>query len=86
MIFRIFGIDQNVINEYHYEFVEFLHEDRVHEIHKICWSIGKTKQHDQIFVESISGGKGYFWNVTWPDLDLMIAGTKINLREYFGSG
>jgi hypothetical protein len=43
MIFRILGIDQNVINEDHYEFVEFLHEDRVHEIHEVCWGIGKTK-------------------------------------------
>jgi hypothetical protein len=33
MIFRIFRIDQNVINEDHYEFVEFLHEDRVHQVH-----------------------------------------------------
>jgi hypothetical protein len=70
MIFRILGVDQNVINEDHNKFVEFLHEDRVH---------------DQIFVESLSGRKGYFWYVTWSDLDLMIAGTKINLREYFGS-
>jgi hypothetical protein len=43
MIFRILGVDQNVINEDHNKFVEFLHEDRVHEIHEICWGIGKTK-------------------------------------------
>jgi aspartate ammonia-lyase len=60
MIFWIFRVDQNVINEDHNKFVEFLHEDRVHEIHEICWSIVKTKRHDQIFVESITGGKGYF--------------------------
>jgi hypothetical protein len=36
MILRILGIDQNVINEDHNKFVEFLHEDRVHEIHEIC--------------------------------------------------
>jgi hypothetical protein len=68
MIFRIFGINQNVINEDHYEFVDFLHEDRVHEIDEVCWCIGKTKRHDQIFIESISGEKGCFWNVTRPDL------------------
>jgi hypothetical protein len=43
MIFWILGVDQNVINEDHNKFVELLHEDKVHEIHKICWSIGKTK-------------------------------------------
>jgi hypothetical protein len=86
MIFRIFGINQNIINEDHYEFVEFLHEVRVHEIHEVCWCIGKTKRHDQIFIESISGAKDYFWNVTRPDLDLMIPGVEVNLREYPGSG
>jgi hypothetical protein len=30
--------------------------------------------------------KGGFWNVTRPDLDFMIVGTKVNLREYFSSG
>jgi hypothetical protein len=80
MIFWIFGINQNVINEDHYKFVEFLHEDRVHEIHKVCWCIGKTKQHDQIFIESISGGESCFWNVTRPDLDLMIFGAEVNFR------
>jgi hypothetical protein len=50
MIFWVFRIDQDVINENYNEFVEFLHEDRIHEIHEIRWSIGKTKRHDQILV------------------------------------
>jgi hypothetical protein len=41
-IFRILGVDQNVINEDHNKFVKFLYEDRVHEIHEICWGIGVT--------------------------------------------
>jgi hypothetical protein len=53
---------------------------------RYCWCIGNTKRHDQIFIESISGGKGCFWNVTRSDLDLMISGAEVNLREYFGSG
>jgi hypothetical protein len=40
MIFWIFRVDQNVINEDHYELVKFLHEDRVHEIHEVRWGIG----------------------------------------------
>jgi hypothetical protein len=86
MIFRIIGIDQNVINKDHYELVKFLHKDRVHKIHEVRWCIGKTKRHDQILVKSISGGKGCFWNITWPNLDLMISGAEVNLREYLGSG
>jgi hypothetical protein len=43
MILWIFRIDQDVINEDHNKVVEFLQEDRIHEIHEIRWSIGKTK-------------------------------------------
>jgi hypothetical protein len=53
---------------------------------KYAGSIGKTKRHDQIFVESVSGGKGCFWDVIRPDLNLMIDGTKINFRENFSFG
>jgi hypothetical protein len=64
MIFKIFRIDQDIIDKNHYEFIEFRHEDRVHKIHEICRCIGKTKGHNQIFIESISGGESYFWNIT----------------------
>jgi hypothetical protein len=50
MIFQIFRVDQNVINEDHYELVKLFHENRVHEIHEVCWCIGKTKRHDQILI------------------------------------
>jgi hypothetical protein len=86
MIFKVFGIDQNIVDKNNDEFIEFRHEDRVHEIHEICRCIGKTKGHNQIFIESISGGESYFGNITWPNLDLMISRAKVNFGEYFGSG
>jgi hypothetical protein len=86
MIFKIFGIDQNIVDKNHYKFIEFRHEDRVHEIHEICWCIGKTKGHNQIFIESISGGESCFQNITWPNLYLMIPKAKVNFGEYLGSG
>jgi hypothetical protein len=86
MIFKSFGIDQNIVDKNHDEFIKFRHEDRVHEIHEICRCIGKTKGHNQIFIESISGGEGGFQNITCSNLYLMIPGAKINLRKYLGSG
>jgi hypothetical protein len=86
MIFWIFGVDQDVINEDHNKLVEFLHEDRIHEVHEISWSVSETKRHDKILVQTIPGGESCFWNITGPNLNLMIAGTKINLREYLCSG
>jgi hypothetical protein len=86
MIFKIFRLDQNIIDKNHDEFIEFWHKDRVHEIHEICRCISKTKGHNQIFIESISGGENYFRNITWPDLYLMIPRAKVNFGEYLGSG
>jgi hypothetical protein len=86
MIFESFGIDQNIIDENHDEFIEFQHEDRVHEVHEICRCNGKTKGHNQIFIESISGGEGGFRNIAWPNLYLMIPRAKVNFREDLSSG
>jgi hypothetical protein len=86
MIFKIFRIDQNIVDKNYGEFIKFRHEDRIHEIHEICWCIGKTKGHYQIFIESISDGESYFWNITWPNFYLMIPREKVNFGEYLGSG
>jgi hypothetical protein len=40
-----FGIDQNIIDEDHYELVQLIHEDRVHKVHEIGRCIGETKRH-----------------------------------------
>jgi hypothetical protein len=50
MIFWSFRIDQDVINEDHNKLVEFLHEDGIHEVHEIGWSISETKRHDKILI------------------------------------
>jgi hypothetical protein len=67
MIFKVLRIDQNIVDKNHDEIIELWHENRVHEIHEICWCISKTKGHNQIFIESISGGESCFWNITWPN-------------------
>jgi hypothetical protein len=45
MLLLIFGIDKDIIDEDHYEFVELRHKYRVHEVHEIGWSIFETKGH-----------------------------------------
>jgi hypothetical protein len=42
MIFTL-GIDQNVINEDHDKLVQLRHEYGVHQVHKMCRSIGELK-------------------------------------------
>jgi hypothetical protein len=54
MLFLIFGIDQDTIDEDHYEFVELCHKHRVHEIDEVGWVICETKGHYQELVEAIT--------------------------------
>jgi hypothetical protein len=47
MFVLLFGIDQNIIDEDHYEFVQLRHKYVVHEIHEVGWGIGETEGHYQ---------------------------------------
>ena len=40
VFFLCFGVDQNVINEDDYKFVQLWHEEGVHQIHEMSWCIG----------------------------------------------
>jgi hypothetical protein len=45
MILLVFGIDEDIIDEDHYEFVEIRHNHGVHEVHEVGWDICETKGH-----------------------------------------
>jgi hypothetical protein len=72
VLFFALGIDQDVMNEYHDKLIQLRHEYGVHQVHKMCRSIGESKRHNQILLQPIPGGEGVLRNVFWTDLDLMI--------------
>jgi hypothetical protein len=43
MLLFTLGIDQDVINEDHDKLVQLWHEHGVHQVHKMCRSIGESK-------------------------------------------
>jgi hypothetical protein len=45
MLLLIFGIDKDIIDKDHYEFVELRHKHGVREVHEIGWGICETKGH-----------------------------------------
>jgi hypothetical protein len=47
----------------------------------VSGGVGQTKRHHQILIKIVSGGESSLWDIFLTDLDLMIAGTKVNLRE-----
>jgi hypothetical protein len=85
MFLLVFGLDEDIIDKDHYEFVELHHKHGVHEVHEVGWGISETKRHYQELVKTITSGERGFRNVTRSNLDLMITRTKVDLRENFGS-
>jgi hypothetical protein len=85
MLFLIFGVDLDIIDEDHYKLVKLCHKHEVHEVHEVGWGICETKGHYQELVETITSGEGSFRNVTRSNFDLVVTRTKIDLGENFGS-
>jgi hypothetical protein len=85
MLLLIFGIDKDIIDKDHYEFVEFCHKHGVHEVHEVGWGISETKGHHQGLVKTITSRESSFRNVTRSNFDLVVTRAKINLGENFGS-
>jgi hypothetical protein len=86
MLFFIFGVDQDVINEDHDKLVEFRHEYGVHQVHEMCRSIGESKRHNQILIQSIPDGEDSLRNVFRMNLDLVVTQIKIDLGKVFSTG
>jgi hypothetical protein len=85
VIFLALRIDENIIDKDHEKFIELRHEHGVHEVHKVGRSISESERHDQELVMTITSGKSGFRNVARENLDFVVARTKINLREDFGT-
>jgi hypothetical protein len=45
MFSLVFGVDKDIIDEDHYEFVELHHKHGFHEVHEVGWGICETKGH-----------------------------------------
>jgi hypothetical protein len=85
VFFLALGIDENIIDKDHNEFIELRHEHEVHEVHEVGWGICESKRHYQELVKTITSGKSGFGNVTRSNLDLVVARTKVDFREDFGT-
>jgi hypothetical protein len=57
VFFLTSGIDENVIDKDHDEFIELRHEHGVHEVHEVGWGICKFERHYQELVKTITSEK-----------------------------
>jgi hypothetical protein len=42
MLFFILGVDQDIVDEYHDKLAQFQYKYGVHQVHKMCRSIGES--------------------------------------------
>jgi hypothetical protein len=85
MLLLIFGVDEDINDKDHYEFVKLRHKHGVHKVHEVGWGICETKGHHQELVKTIASGESSFRNVTRSNFDLVVTRMKIDLGENFGS-
>jgi hypothetical protein len=85
VFFLVFRIDEDIIDKDHDKLIELRHEYGVHEVHEVGRCVSESEGHDQEFVKTITSGKSGFWNIAWSNLDLVVARTKVNFREDFGT-
>jgi hypothetical protein len=78
-------MDENIIDKDHDKFIELRHEHGVHEVHEVGKRISESEGHNQELVKTITSGKSGFRNIARSNLDLVVARTKVDLREDFGT-
>jgi hypothetical protein len=50
VLFLIFRVYKNIIDENHYEFVEVVHEHAIHQVQKESWCVCQSKGHDCVLI------------------------------------
>jgi hypothetical protein len=75
------GVYKDVINEHHYELVQFVHEYLIHHVHEINRGISDSEGHHCEHILPISGDESCLRNVIGSNFHLMISGPKIDLGK-----
>ena len=72
MLFFIFGIHKDVINEDNDKLIKVLHEHSIHQIHEIGRGIGQSKGHYSELKQPIPRRKSCLGDVFFANLELMV--------------
>jgi hypothetical protein len=81
----VFRMDEDIIDKDHDKLIELHHEYGVHEVHEVGRCVSESEGHDQELVKTITSGKSGLRNIAWSNLNLVVARTKVNFREDFGT-
>ena len=79
MIFQRVGENEDVIEVDHYKDISHVSENMVHKCLKCSGCIGESHGHDQELERAVSGSEGCLPLVASHDVDIVIAGAKVEL-------
>ena len=79
MLVLALGVNEDVVNEHHHEFVQQVHKHLVHHMHKECRSVGEAEGHNGVFIKTVPSGERGLRNIFLLYLELMISRPQINL-------
>jgi hypothetical protein len=75
------GVYKDVINEHHYELVQFIHEYLIHHVHEISWGISESEGHHCELILPVSADESCLRNVIGSDFHQMISVPEIDLGK-----
>src|SRR5215203_2538975 len=85
MVLEIFAIDEDIIKVNNHALANERSQNVIHKTHEGGRSIGKTKRHDEPFIETKLGLECRLPFITNCHANLVVATTQINLRENRGT-
>jgi len=79
MLFRILGVDQNVIQIDYHAHIQHIRKNAIDKVLERSRSIGKSERHNKPFIGAIVSVEGSFPFITRSDADQMVCMSEIDL-------
>jgi len=79
MLFRILGVDQNVIQIDYHAHIQHVRKNAIDKALERSQSVGKSERHNKPFIGAIASAEGSFPFITWSNADQMVCMSEIDL-------
>lgn len=85
MVFRGFGVNEDVINVHDDKLVQKWREHIIHQVHEGGWGVGEAKRKDSKLKVTIAGAEGGLVHIVGVNANLMISRPQIEGSEDGGA-
>ena len=81
MLLTSLGVHQDIVYEHDHRVIEHRSVDPIHQVHKYERCVGEPKRHHHELVMSITSPERSLLHFPLPNIDLMVPGPQVYLRE-----